>query len=369
MYSAAQPVVANVVVTRRCNLSCTYCNQYDQVSNPVPTAELKRRIDELARLGTLGITFTGGEPLMHPEIAELVRYARTRSRVVTVNTNGLLVTPKVIDAFNQAGLDYLWMSIDNLQPDEVSAKSLRTLDLKLRWLAERARFSVTINSVVGAGVRNPDDAFEIAKRARELGHHSTVGIVHEAGGHLVQLNQQNKDVYYKIQKLNQKTGIFGFAQYDSFQANLVRGVANDWHCVAGGRFLYICEEGKVHYCSQRRGEPGIPLEQYTTEMVLAEGARKKMCAPFCSINCVQQVSYLESFRQNPGAAIQAMIDRRKENDPSFETPAAVTLLRRLFADGKQSERWRRVAVHLFGLRKGAPQNARGASQRLTPLSH
>src|SRR5882724_6864998 len=50
--STDHPVLAHIIPTRRCNLSCTYCNEYDDFSKPVPTGEMKRRIDHLGRLGT-----------------------------------------------------------------------------------------------------------------------------------------------------------------------------------------------------------------------------------------------------------------------------------------------------------------------------
>ena len=53
------PVVVHMIPTRRCNLACTYCNEYDWVSDPVPTFEMQRRIDKLAALGTSVITFSG----------------------------------------------------------------------------------------------------------------------------------------------------------------------------------------------------------------------------------------------------------------------------------------------------------------------
>src|SRR5262249_51004944 len=74
MYS---PFLVQLVVTRRCNLSCTYCNEFDEVSDPVPTDELKRRIDKIRELGAWALELTGGEPMMHPEIYELVRYAKS----------------------------------------------------------------------------------------------------------------------------------------------------------------------------------------------------------------------------------------------------------------------------------------------------
>src|SRR5512139_462354 len=69
------PLLAQVVVTRRCNLACGYCNEYDNSSPPVPTELVKARVDKLASLGLLFCEYTGGETLLHPEIIELVRYA------------------------------------------------------------------------------------------------------------------------------------------------------------------------------------------------------------------------------------------------------------------------------------------------------
>src|SRR5438309_8832983 len=72
--STSHPVLAHIIPTRRCNLSCTYCNEYDDFSKQIPTAEMKRRIDHLARLGTSIISFSGGEPLLHDELDDLIRH-------------------------------------------------------------------------------------------------------------------------------------------------------------------------------------------------------------------------------------------------------------------------------------------------------
>ncbi|MGA9959563.1 MAG: radical SAM protein, partial [Acidobacteriaceae bacterium] len=52
LVSTSHPYMAHIVPMRRCNLSCTYCNEFDDVSEPVPLPEMLRRIDDLARLGT-----------------------------------------------------------------------------------------------------------------------------------------------------------------------------------------------------------------------------------------------------------------------------------------------------------------------------
>jgi len=52
----------------------------------------------------------------------------------------------------------------------------------------------------------------------------------------------------------------------------------------------------VHWCSQQRGYPGIPLSQYTPEMRHREYSTKKFCAPRCTVSCVQQVGILDNWR-------------------------------------------------------------------------
>src|SRR5215471_15947610 len=125
------PIVAHVVPIRRCNLACTYCNEFDSVSKPVPLEVMLQRIDRLAELGTTVITISGGEPLLHPELDDIIRRIRRRGTIATLITNGYLLTPDRIQRLNRAGLDHLQISIDNVQPDDVSMKSLKVLDKKL----------------------------------------------------------------------------------------------------------------------------------------------------------------------------------------------------------------------------------------------
>src|ERR1700720_3534302 len=74
--STDPPVLAHIVPIRRCNLSCTYCNEFDDFSKPVPTDEMLRRIDKLGALGTSVVTISGGEPLLHPELDAIIARMR-----------------------------------------------------------------------------------------------------------------------------------------------------------------------------------------------------------------------------------------------------------------------------------------------------
>src|SRR3984893_1445266 len=153
--STKHPILVHVIPMRRCNLACVYCNEYDDFSKPVPLEEMKKRLDILAGMGTSVITISGGEPLMHPEIDQVIRHIRSHGMIAGMITNGFLLDRKTIEKLNAAGLDQLQISIDNAFPDEVSLKSLKTLDTRLEWLAQYSVFQVNINSVLGSGVKNP----------------------------------------------------------------------------------------------------------------------------------------------------------------------------------------------------------------------
>ena len=154
-------ILAHIIPMRRCNLSCTYCNEYDDFSKPVPLETMLQRLDQLAALGTTIITISGGEPLLHPDLDQIIAHIRKHGMIAGMITNGYLLTAERIQRLNRAGLDHLQISIDNVMPDEVSKKSLKVLDKKLQLLSEHADFHVNINSVVGGGIHNPEDALVV----------------------------------------------------------------------------------------------------------------------------------------------------------------------------------------------------------------
>src|ERR1700691_4610832 len=121
--STEHPLLAHLIPVRRCNLSCTYCNEFDDFSKPVPTAEMLRRIDLLGDLGTSVITISGGEPLLHPQLDDIIHRMGQRRIVSGLITNGYLLTADRIQQLNHAGLEWLPISVDTVNPDEVSKKS------------------------------------------------------------------------------------------------------------------------------------------------------------------------------------------------------------------------------------------------------
>jgi len=296
----AHPLLVQIIPIRRCNIDCGYCNEYDKVSAPVPIDVMKRRIDKLSALNSSVVAFSGGEPMLHPDLDELIHHIRAHGMMAGLITNGYFLVPKRIEQLNAAGLDFLQISIDNVEPDEVSKKSLRVLDKKLQDLKRYAAFDVNINSVLGGGIKNPEDARTINSRARQLGFSTSIGIIHDGSGRLKPLGPAEREVFDEV-----SDAISGpwqvvknlYSGIRSFQDNLADGKPNEWRCRAGARYLYVCEDGLVHYCSQQRGYPAVPLETYTIDDIRREFLTPKPCAPYCTVGCVHRVSFMDFWRK------------------------------------------------------------------------
>jgi Predicted Fe-S oxidoreductases len=200
--SRYNPLLAQVVVTRRCNLACGYCNEYDDFSPPVPLPTLLARIDHLARLRTASITFTGGEPLLHPHLPDIIRAARGHGMVVTMITNGFRLSRARIEQLNDADLQGMQISIDNLEPDEVSMKSLVSVERKLELLAKHAKFKVNVNSVLGISDERTADVITVSETAARFGFQHSVGVLHDGTGMLKPLSPVQMSAYWKVTKIS-----------------------------------------------------------------------------------------------------------------------------------------------------------------------
>jgi hypothetical protein len=240
------------------------------------------------------------------------------------------------------------ISVDNVKPDAVSKKSLQMLDQKLQWLAKYAEFRVSIHSVLGACTKNDEDALTVARRATELGLISTAGIVHDDAGQLKPLNAEQRNIIERIEGLSK--GRFSLVSHNPWRTNLTNGLPNEWHCGAGGRHLYICENGLVHWCMAQRGRPAIPLAHYTPEDIIREAAIKKDCAPYCTIFCIQRLAVIDEVRANPKRALDRFFPPR-EADGATPIPFPIRALSSLCAlkDAPRSRVLEKAALRILKL--------------------
>ena len=105
-------------VTRRCNLKCVHCYAHAKnipFDNELTTEQGKQLIEDLADFGSPVMLFSGGEPMMRPDLPELAAYAVEKGMRTVISTNGTLITPEKARTLKKIGLSYVGISLDGMQ--------------------------------------------------------------------------------------------------------------------------------------------------------------------------------------------------------------------------------------------------------------
>jgi len=276
---------AQVIITRDCNLSCTYCNEYTPGAPHVPIDELCRRIDKLDELGVLVYDILGGEPVMHPDLQALVAYIKAKqhgTNLVTVISNGFLLTENIVKALNASNLDLMQLSVDSVKPGAQSIKSLKSLLPKLKILAEHARFTVKVQTVLTPDTAREYDAFRAL--LVDYPFDFSFSFLHEAGGRIAITGQEYVDLFDRHQLWG------GMRLYrEDARALLAGDFKHPWQCLGGSKFLYVNTNGHIQWCSQQIGAD-IPLKDATTDDLHAVHVHKP-CEAGCAIGCARLVSH------------------------------------------------------------------------------
>ena len=313
----SRPMYAQVIVTDDCNLACRYCHEYTAGAPLIPLEELKKRIDQLDGLGVLVYDFLGGEPLMHPQIAELIAHTKAKrggSNLATIITNGFLLTEKMVRDLNEAGLDFMQVSVDSLEPTQASDKSLKSVLPRLKLLATLAKFTVEIQTVLN------DETCETYEEFRE-----TVKDLPFAFGFSIQHDPTGKIAIRgeKFLQLLEKYGVFeGVNFYGEPLKEMLRGdLSRPWKCLSGLKFLYVNSKGQVQWCAQNR-DFLYPLDKIGLEQ-LRSNDKHKPCEPGCSLGCVRMISHTlgEPFKTF-GASVRLALGMSEKNKKSKEKAPA-----------------------------------------------
>jgi MoaA/NifB/PqqE/SkfB family radical SAM enzyme len=281
----SRPMYAQVVVTDDCNLTCSYCDEYTPGAPIIPLDVMKARVDKLDELGVLVYDFLGGETMLHPDISQLVAHVKSKrggSNLATIITNGFLLTKKNILDLNEAGLDFMQVSVDTLHPTDWSDKSLKSVLPKLKLLAETAKFQVEIQSVLNEENLNNYDEFRAT--LKDLPFAFGFSIMHGKGGQIAIKGE-------KYLGLLEKYGVFeGVNFYGEHLKEMLRGdFSRAWKCLGGFKFLYVTSNGSIQWCAQQRGV-AYDLMTMTPERLRANNVHKP-CEAGCALGCVRMVSH------------------------------------------------------------------------------
>ena len=172
--SVTPPVSLLAELTHRCPLQCPYCSnplELERVAGEMDSATWKRVIDEAGELGVLQTHFSGGEPTLRRDLAELVAHAAGLGQYTNLITAGVLLDRAKLEALVEAGLDHLQLSIQDSRAgnaDRIGGyRNGHAKKLQVAAMVRDAGLPLTLNAVVHR--QNLDHLGEIIELAVELG--------------------------------------------------------------------------------------------------------------------------------------------------------------------------------------------------------
>jgi MoaA/NifB/PqqE/SkfB family radical SAM enzyme len=286
-----KPWAAHLYVTDNCNLDCTYCNEYDNSVPHPKTSDLKRWMDKIRDLGALRLGYLGGEPLMHPDIIELVRYGKELGfQRLSMSTNGFLLTREMLAGLEDAGLTSMQFSVDRMTPNDVTVKTLKTVKHKLSWFVD-SPIAFNVNSVLC------NDTYEEVGEVIDTCHAEGVA-AHARVIHDDLINDKKHRLYpssdplkelieYQMKLKAQGSPIHTSWNLLDYQLEILNGEMREWKCVAGYKYFFVSAEGKFWLCSQIRTERNIM--DMTADDLLAYDEPKD-CQKDCGVWCIVDMS-------------------------------------------------------------------------------
>jgi MoaA/NifB/PqqE/SkfB family radical SAM enzyme len=286
-----KPWSAHLYVTEQCNLDCHYCNEYNNSIPHPAVADLKKWMGHIRKLGVLRLGFQGGEPLKHPDIVELVHYAKSLGfGKVTMATNGFLLTRQLLADFEAAGLDGLYISVDRMTPIASTRKSMKSILHKLDWFKD-SKIKLNVSGVLFK--ETLDEMGQVVDTCLDLGIRVHARAVHDDLVHDRSLRDPNANEpllrFIEQQEKLKRSGEKIHTSWNvlAYQKKMLRHEPVEWTCAAGYKYFFVSSTGKFWLCSQVRTERHI-LE-ITREDLLSYN-EKKSCQAKCGVYCTVETS-------------------------------------------------------------------------------
>jgi len=292
-----KPLQCSLYVTDQCNLDCSYCTEYDN-SRPHPkTEDLEEWLRKIRRLGTTRIALVGGEPLMHPDIVDLVRYCRELGFATSLTTNGFLLTPRLVDALGDAGLQVMQISVDRMTPSPITRKSFKTILPKLDYFT-RSPINLHLTGVICEDTLGESRA--VLDTGLKKGIPTEIRLVHADQTNRFRVERGKRAELEELldQMIAEKsrgTKIHTSDAILQYQLDLIRQKDTDWICTAGYKIFFVSTEGMFWLCSAK------PTDKHILDVSLEDlhkNYRKKSCQAGCGIYCAVSTSmiYAQPFQ-------------------------------------------------------------------------
>lgn len=307
--AAVGPLMGGIVLVNRCNERCPMCDIPQRAEGDLDTAQVKELIDQFVTLGTSGIGFTGGEPLLRADVFELIAYARGFGMPVTLNTNGLLLTERRIEQLLEAGPTNVNISLDGgtastHDPLRGGPFFDRTVDA-IRRLSQAARArgdSTTVTVVTVISEENREELETIAGIVRDVdAHRWGVMPLHntrEGTGVEVVPSQRMAGVVDWL-RTQRDVVVDNSPQYLSSLENAWRGEPFPRRCNAGYTSLFVDSALRVYPClgyfmmgrSVHHLRPGQTLGALWHSPEYGDVRRETLECRRCYLNCQSELNF------------------------------------------------------------------------------
>lgn len=164
-----------ISLTQDCNLNCFYCHNEGEEQGKQNTSlkltEVKRLLETASELGMQKVKYSGGEPLLHPEIENIIDFSSNLMEDVSLTTNGILLEQKA-KSLRKAGLDRINVSLDVTDPETYKKITGESKVFEVKKGIEKANkvglFPVKINMLLMKGL-NDDSIEDMIQLASETG--------------------------------------------------------------------------------------------------------------------------------------------------------------------------------------------------------
>jgi len=281
-----KPIWAQINVTWRCNLSCSYCTEYDNSKGHVPSSDIISRIDHCKELGVLHTDLIGGEPLLHPDIFPLIRHVASTGMSTGMTTNGFLLTEEKLKTLIDLGMGRIQISIDRLNPSRDTPKALKTLRGKIDMVAKQGLWFYVAAVLCPETI---DEVIPLAEHCFAMNVPIFFSVVHDRG----QLKPGPLNARYleKLHWLREKkregkpiSNPYYLIRY--FERAL-QGKPMRWTCQGGHKAFYVSPEGNFQYCFHV--PPLRPFLEITRQDIGRLG-ESKGCESGCGVDCMIRTS-------------------------------------------------------------------------------
>lgn len=305
------PFWCHLWVTRKCNLSCSYCRVTDNsIPNP-STEDLKERIDKLEEMGTCVIHLMGGEPLLRNDSEELIHYISSKNIIAMITTNATLLNEQRIIQLGEAGLDAIQLSTDAVEETSGSRKTLarqdKLIDLLLKYQTVY-RYMMQLNMVLSVDTVDELPAILNFVASRDIA--ISIGLVMPPPDGQEERSNLLKAADYIITQKKRGVKILDPVDYfQSFKDYFAQKQV--WQCDIGKYSLDIDVDGKLLFCSYLLEKIDVNIldldRNYYSRLKPIFDAQLRECQITCLANCFYDVSY---FRRHPIYTLKNLIKIR-----------------------------------------------------------